>query len=76
MHTGKRLGVVSLIVLSPSDNKYLERVRKTSAEHSLGVRIYPIDGGGVSKSVPKVGEKEFWISSRARPITRSTLISA
>ena len=30
MHTGKRPGV-ALIVLSPSDNKYVERVRKISA---------------------------------------------
>ena len=57
MHTGKRPGV-ALIVLSPSDNKYVERVRKISAEYSLGLTIYPIDGGGVSKS----GEKEFWIT--------------
>jgi hypothetical protein len=57
MHTGKRPGV-ALIVLAPSDNKYIERVRKISAEYSLGLTIYPIDGGGVSKS----GEKEFWIT--------------
>ena len=61
MHTGKRPGV-ALIVLSPSDNKYVERVRKISAEYSLGLTIYPIDGGGASKSVPKGGEKELWIT--------------
>ena len=59
MHTGKRPGV-ALIVLSPSDNKYIERVRKISAEYSLGLTIYPIDGGSASKSVPKDEEKEFW----------------
>ena len=61
MHTRKRPGV-ALIVLSPSDNKYTERVRKISAEYSLGLTIYPIDGGGVSKS----GEKEFWITSSGK----------
>jgi hypothetical protein len=65
MHTGKRPGV-ALIVLSPSDNKYIERVRKISAEYSLGLTIYPIDGGGASKSVPKGGEKEFWITSSGK----------
>ena len=65
MHTGKRPGV-ALIVLAPSDNKYVERVRKISAEYSLGLTIYPIDGGGVSKSVPKGGEKEFWITSSGK----------
>ena len=34
MHTGKR-PAVALIVLSPSDNKYVERVRKISAEYGL-----------------------------------------
>ena len=61
MQTGKRPGV-ALIVLSPSDNKYIERVRKISDEYSLGLTIYPIDGGGVSKS----GEKEFWITSSGK----------
>ena len=61
MHTGKRPGV-ALIVLAPSDNKYIERVRKISAEYSLGLTIYPIDGGGASKS----GEKEFWITSSGK----------
>ena len=46
---GKRPGV-ALIVLSPSDNKYIERVRKISAEYSLGLTIYPIDGGGALKA--------------------------
>jgi len=68
MHTGKRPGV-ALIVLSPSDNKYLERVRKISAEYSLGLTIYPIDGGGasVSSSKPRAaGEREFWITSSGK----------
>ena len=65
MHTGKRPGV-ALIVLSPSDNKYIERVRKISAEYSLGLTIYPIDGGGASKSVPRDGEKDFWITSSGK----------
>ena len=65
IHTGKRPGV-ALILLSPSDNKYIERVRKISAEYSLGLTIYPIDGGGASKSVPKDGEKEFWITSSGK----------
>ena len=65
MHTGKRPGVV-LIVLSPSDNKYIERVRKISTEYSLGLTIYPIDGGDASKSFPKGGEKDFWITSSGK----------
>jgi hypothetical protein len=65
MHTGKR-PAVALIVLSLSDNKYIERVRNISAEYSLGLTIYPIDGGGASKSVPKDGGKEFWITSSGR----------
>jgi hypothetical protein len=65
MHTGKRPGV-ALIVLSPSDNKYIERVRKISAEYSLGLTIYPIDGGVASKIVPRGGEKEFWITSSGK----------
>ena len=68
MQTGKRPGV-ALIVLSPSDNKYVERVRKISAEYGLGLTIYPIDGGGVSVSSSKpraVGEKEFWITSSGK----------
>jgi hypothetical protein len=65
MQTGKRPGV-ALIVLSPSDNKYIERVRKISAEYSLGLTIYPIDEGGVSKSIPEDGEKEFWITSSGK----------
>jgi hypothetical protein len=65
MHTGKRPGV-ALIILAPSDNKYVERVRKISAEYSLGLTIYPIDGGGVSKNVPEGGEKEFWITSSGK----------
>ena len=72
MHTGKRPGV-ALIVLSPSDNKYVERVRKISAEYSLGLTIYPIDGGGASKSVPKVGEKEFWITSSGKTHNRGCI---
>ena len=47
MQTGKRPGV-ALIVLSPSDNKYIERVRKINAEYGLGLTIYPIDGGRFS----------------------------
>ena len=62
LHTGKRAGV-ALIVLSPSDKKYIERVRKISAEYSLGLTIYSIDGGGASKSLPKDGEKSFCITS-------------
>ena len=65
LHTGKR-PADALIVLSPSDIKYVERVRKISAEYSLGLTIYPIDGGGISKSVPKVGGKEFWITSSGK----------
>jgi hypothetical protein len=71
MHTGKRPGV-ALIVLSTSDNKYIERVRKISAEYSLGLTIYPIDGGGasVSSSKPRVGgEKEFWLTSSGKSTT-------
>ena len=65
LHTGKR-PAVALIVLSPSDNKYVERVQKISAEYGLGLTIYPIDGGGASKSVHKGGEKEFWITSSGK----------
>ena len=65
LHTGKRPRV-ALIVLAPSDNKYVERVRKISAEYSLGLTIYPIDGGGASKSVPEGGEKKFWITSSGK----------
>jgi hypothetical protein len=68
MHTGKRPGV-ALILLSSSDNKYIERVRKISTEYSLGLTIYPIDGGGVSVSSLKPrasGEKEFWITSSGK----------
>ena len=65
MHTGKRPGV-ALIVLAPSDNKYVERVRKISSRYSLGLTIYPIDEGGASKSVPVGGEKEFWITSSGK----------
>ena len=68
MHTGKR-PAVALIVLAPSDNKYVERVRKISAEYGLGLTIYPIDGGGasVSSSKPRAsGEKEFWITSSGK----------
>jgi hypothetical protein len=72
MQTGKRPGV-ALIVLSPSDNKYIERVRKISAEYSLGLTIYPIDGGGAPKSVPKGGEKEFGITSSGKRHTTVTV---
>ena len=68
MQTGKR-PAVALVVLSPSDNKYVERVRKISAEYGLGLTIYPIDGGGTSVSSPKPrtdGEKEFWITSSGK----------
>jgi len=68
IHTGKRPGV-ALIVLSPSDNKYIERVRKISAEYSLGLTIYPIDGGGASVNSHKTrasGEQEFWITSSGK----------
>jgi hypothetical protein len=68
MQTGKRPGV-ALILLSPSDNKYIERVRKISTEYSLGLTIYPIDGGGVSVSSLKPrasGEKDFWITSSGK----------
>ena len=58
MHTGKRPGV-ALIVLSPSDSKYIERVRKLSAEYSLGLTIYPIDGGGASKAFLKSEKRSF-----------------
>lgn len=68
MQTGKRPGV-ALIVLSPSDNKYVERVRKISACYRLGLTIYPIDGGGPSDSSSKPrasGEKEFWVTSSGK----------
>ena len=65
LHTGKR-PAVALIILAPSDNKYVERVRMISAKYGLGITIYPIDGGGISKSVPKVGGKEFWITSSGK----------
>jgi len=52
LHTGKRPGV-ALIVLSPFDNKYVERVRKISEKNGLGLTIYPIDGGGASVSSSK-----------------------
>jgi len=68
LHTGKS-PAVALIVLSPSDNKYVERVRKISARYRLGLTIYPIDGGGASVSSSKaraVGEKEFWITSSGK----------
>jgi len=65
MQTGKR-PAVALIVLSPSDNKYVERVSKISEKNRLGLTIYPIDGGGASKSVHKGGEKEFWITSSGK----------
>ena len=52
MQTGKR-PAVALILLAPADNKYIERVRKISAEYALGLTIYPIDGGDVSVSSPK-----------------------
>ena len=67
MHTGKR-PAVALIVLSPSDNKYVERVRKISA-----IRAWNNDlsdrGGGASVAHPKPrasGEKEFWITSSGK----------
>ena len=65
MHTGKRPGVALIVLLHPTTNM-LRRVRKISAEYSLGLTIYPIDGGGASKSVSKVGEKEFWITSSGK----------
>ena len=68
MLTGKR-PAVALIVLAPSDNKYVERVRKISAEYGLGLTIYPIDGGGTSVSSSKArasGEKEFWVTSSGK----------
>jgi hypothetical protein len=68
IHTGKRPGV-ALIILSPTDNKYVERVRKISAEYSLGLTIYPIDGGGGSVNSHKTrasGEQEFWITSSGK----------
>jgi hypothetical protein len=68
LHTGKR-PAVALIVLSPSDNKYVERVRKISAEYRLDLTIYPIDGAGASVSYSKArvaGEKEFWITSSGK----------
>ena len=46
LHTGKR-PAVALIILAPSDNKYVERVRMISAKYGLGITIYPIDGGGL-----------------------------
>jgi len=68
LHTGKS-PADALIVLSPSDNKYVERVRKISSRYSLGLTIYPIDGGGASVSSSKaraVGKKEFWITSSGK----------
>ena len=68
IHTGKRLGV-ALIVLSPSDNKYIDRVRKISAEYSLGLTIYPIDGGGASKAFLRVEKRSFGLPQAVRLIT-------
>ena len=61
MQTGKR-PAVGLIVLSPSDNKYVERVRKISAEYSLGLTIYPIDGGNKYDLQISTGKK-YWITT-------------
>ena len=77
LHTGKRPGV-ALIVLSPSDNKYVERVRKISARYSLGLTIYPIDGGGASVSSPKPRQAEkrsFGLPQAGRLTTRNVVIS-
>ena len=43
MHTGKS-PAVALIVLSSSDNKYVERVRKISSRYGLGIKIFTIGG--------------------------------
>ena len=43
MHTGKS-PAVELIVLSSSDNKYVERVRKISSRYGLGIKIFTIGG--------------------------------
>ena len=68
LHTGKRPGV-ALIVLSPSDNKYISRVKQISARFSLGIEIYEIDGNNVPVVLPKIHEKgvqEFWITSSGK----------
>ena len=61
MQTGKSPGV-ALIVLAPSDKKYIERVRKISAEHSLGLMIYPIDGG-IKYDLERNSGKKYWITT-------------
>jgi len=68
MHTGKS-PAVALIVLSSSDNKYVERVRKISSRYGLGIKIFTIGGTGSSSSSSKPrasGEKEFWITSSGK----------
>ena len=68
LHTGKK-PAVALILLSLSENKYVERVRNISSKYSLGLTIYPIDGGVASASFSKPrasGEKEFWITSSGK----------
>jgi len=60
---------VALIVLSSSDNKYVERVRKISSRYGLGIKMFTIGGTGSSSSSPKPrasGEKEFWITSSGK----------
>ena len=54
---------------SPSDNKYVERVRKISSRYGLGIKIFTIGGTGSSSNSPKPrasGEKEFWITSSGK----------
>ena len=67
-HTGKK-PAVALIVLDPSDNKYINRVKQISSDFNLDIEIYQIDGNDAPKVLPKIhaeGEKEFWITSSGK----------
>ena len=67
-HTGKK-PAVALIVLDPSDNKYINRVKQISSDFNLDIEIYQIDGNDAPKVLPKVhaeGEKKFWITSSGK----------
>jgi len=66
--TGKKPGV-ALIILDPSDNKYISRVKRISSDFNLGIEIYKIDGqdtpdASAKKRAP--GEKEYWITSSGK----------
>jgi len=58
-----------LIVLDPSDNKYIDRVKQISSDFNLDIKIYQIDGNDAPKVLPKIhteGEKQFWITSSGK----------